>query len=104
MMSFTGQEDHSIELAEAASLTKRYRQSNPGEVLGGFFGRDAIESILAQEGCVGIRYYNAENTSGEHTLVLVGCDAAQNDILPGVVLDLAKPIPPYGGNSNQLNT
>lgn len=103
-MSFTGQEVHSIELAEAAELTKRFRGNNQGAILGGFFGRDAIESILAQEDCVGIRYYNAEKDNGDHTLVLVGCDANQDDILPGVVLDWAKPIPPFGGNNNQLNT
>lgn len=103
-MSFTGHENHSIPLAEAASLTKRFRDNNPADILGGFFGKDAIESVLAQVGCVGFRYYNAEKDNGDHTLVLVGCDAAQNDILPGIVLDLAKPIPPYGGNSNQLNS
>jgi hypothetical protein len=103
-MSFTGHEDHSIGLEEAADLTRRFRDNNQGAILGGFFGRDAIESILAQTGCVGIRYYNAEKDNNDHTLVLVGCDANQNDILPGIVQEFAKPIPPYGGNSNVLNT
>ena len=102
-MSFTGHEDHAISIANASELTRNFRDTNPEEVLGGFFSRDAIEAILGQDNCVGIRYYNAKNENGNHTIVLVGCDSAQNDLLPGLVKEFAKPNPPFLGNTNALN-
>lgn len=103
-MSFTGQEDHSISLAEAASMTKKFRDNNPGDRLGGFFGKDALLAILNQENCVGIRFYNAEDANGEHTLVLVGAKADQDDIESGVLADHSLPDPPYSAPANQLNS
>jgi len=76
-MNFTGNENHAITLAEAAVMTKNYRNQNPGDILGVFYGKIAIEPVLAQPGCVGIRYYNAINNNNP-TVVLIGVDANQN--------------------------
>lgn len=103
-MSFTGNENHSITLADASKMTKDFRDNNPGAVLGGFFGRDAIEAILAQTDCVGIRYYNAETSTGEHTIILVGAKANQDDLANGLLAEFARPNPPYQSSNNALNS
>lgn len=102
-MEFTGKEQHSISLDEAARMTARYREKvEKGAIIGGYFGREAIEKILAQEGCVGIRYYYAEKDDGTPTLVLVGVDKEGNDLVHGAVSELSWPCPPYCGKSNPL--
>ena len=103
-MSFTGNENHDIDLNDAAKMTKDYRIANPGEILGGFFGKDAIEAILAQEGCVGIRYYHALTEDGKRTIVLVGAKEDQNDIVDGKIADYTVPDPPGSSLPNPLNS
>lgn len=103
-MSFTGTEDHHIDLAQAAAMTKKYRDNNINLPLGGFFGKDAILSILNQENCVGIRFYNAENDLGEPTIILVGVQANQDDLSNGVLADFSKPSPPFNSSNNPLNS
>jgi len=49
-------------------------------------GRNIIDAILAQPGCVGMRFYNAINENGQKTLVYVAIDADGKDILKKVVV------------------
>lgn len=101
---FTGNEDHQITLAEAAAMTKRYRLSVPtGSRKGGFFGRAAIEAILAQANCVGIRYYYGLNSTGEPVIILAGTDANEDDLYKGELAEFAIPCPTQCGSSNPLN-
>jgi len=102
-MSFNPNQDHSISLAAAAAMTKEYRDANPGALLGGFFGKDAIQAILDQPDCVGIRYYYALD-SGAPTLVLVGAKANQDDMVNGELADSALPDPPNSSTPNALNS
>ncbi len=45
----TGHEDHSVTLVKAKDFTKNYRdKSESGDVLGGYFSKDAIESVTLQ--------------------------------------------------------
>jgi hypothetical protein len=44
-------------------------------------GRDIIENVLAQPGCVGIHMYEAVNEIGQKTLVSVGIDSTGKNIL-----------------------
>src|SRR5690606_11117489 len=57
-----------------ATMVKEYKNAYPSEVASYQIGRNILESILAQPGCVGIRFYNAINELGEKTLVYVGID------------------------------
>lgn len=50
-------------------------------------GRNILDQILAQPGCVGIRFINAINEDGQKTLVYVGVDAEGKDILTSVVVE-----------------
>ena len=67
--------------ALGAQMISSYRQENPTDVLGYFIGRNILEQVLAQPGCVGIKFYNAYNEMGAKTLVYVGVNADGNDML-----------------------
>src|SRR5260221_4957615 len=58
-----------------AQMVKDYQIANPQDVQSYVIGRDIIDQILAQPGCVGIQFYNAYNEAGEKTLVYIGLDA-----------------------------
>jgi hypothetical protein len=91
------------------STVSACRDANLNTVKGSFFGRDAIEEILAQNGCVGIRAYQAlkdpSTMSPKLTLVLCGVDADQNDMLgQSIIMEYAVLCPPSCGNANALNS
>ena len=44
-------------------------------------GKDIINEVLSQPGCVGIRFFDALNESGSKTLVYVGIDAKGKSIM-----------------------
>lgn len=102
-MSFNPNQDHSITLPDAAELTKAYRDNNPGAILGGFFGKDAIQAILDQPDCVGLKYYFAEQ-GGQPTLVLCGAKANQDDLYLGSLAEDSLGDPPYTASPNPLNS
>ena len=69
-----------IGLELGTQFVKDYQIANPSDVRYYVIGRDIIDEILAQPGCVGIRFYNAYNEIGEKTLVYVGLDEKANVI------------------------
>ncbi|HZY35842.1 MAG TPA: hypothetical protein VFE53_04295 [Mucilaginibacter sp.] len=75
----TGGEGGPIKLDEAASWTRNYREKHPGETISQFFGRDILERILAQDGCLGIRFYYALDHAGKKHLVITGVVSDGND-------------------------
>jgi hypothetical protein len=101
-MSFTGNEGEQITLQEGADYTLRYRAENPNGVKGVFFGRNHIEAILAQPDCEGLRMYFAKNEDGTPTLVIVGADSNQNDLLD-LIFERTVPCPTKCSSSNPLN-
>ena len=103
-MSFTGTEGSELDIEIAASWTANHRTANPNDVKAHFFGRDIMESILAQSGCVGIRFYHALNDSGEQTLIMVGADSNGDDLVDGVIGEFSKPCPSYCSSTNSLNS
>lgn len=104
-MSFNGNEGDFITLREGSEMTKRYRNAiQPGEVVGVFMGKEKIKAILDQSECVGIRFYFAKNESDNNTLVFVGADASQNDLVEGLIAEFAYPCPPYCSKPNGLNS
>jgi hypothetical protein len=70
-----------IGAAEGLKMMQRYQQQNPGATTGHFIGREIIEQILAQPGCVGIKTYYAINHLEQQQLVMAGSDAQGNTIL-----------------------
>ena len=104
-MSFTGHENHSITLNEAAILTRNYRNSVPaGATLSGYFSRDGLSKILDQSGCVGVRIYYAKSNGGAPLFVLVGAKADGDDLYKGELAEHSIDCPPICPTSNPLSS
>jgi hypothetical protein len=76
-----------IEHELAKKLITSYKDTYPESFTGVTIGRNIIDQILAQPGCVGMRFYDAINEEGQKTLVYVGVDAYGKDILKKVVVE-----------------
>ena len=106
-MSFTGKEGAPITVEEAQAMISRYRtkyatkegSDEPSNTIWAFSGREIIEKILAQEGCVGIRFYFAER-DGYQDIVMVGVDKDENDQVKGVIADRVRHCPPKCGSTS----
>jgi hypothetical protein len=64
-----------------------YQAANPTDVKSYHIGRNIIDQILSQPGCVGMRFYNAYNEVGEKTLVYVGVNESGNSIVEYTVVN-----------------
>ena len=92
---FTGKEPHEIPAEQAKAYVRKWREKAPkGRMRGGFFGREVLEKILAQPGCVGFRIYHATHAKGHDTFVIVGADADGRDLWSGSIAEEAIPCPP----------
>ena len=103
-ITYTGKEDHSITLAEASQLTHNFRKNAPWDVIGGYFGKDAVSAILNQEGAVGVRYYYGMDEQGVPHIVLIGVGSDGNDMTDGLLAERAGGCPPFCADENVLNS
>lgn len=105
-MAFDGTEASVVTLQEASEWTANFRATvQPGAVIGHFFGKDVLQRILEQEGCMGIRmYYGIDEDTNLPNLVLVGADANENDMENGVISEKSVCCPPRCGKANKLNS
>jgi len=102
---FSGKEDHAITLEDARAMLQRWtsgRTSLPGDPSAEFFGREALQRILAQPGCVGLRIYHGRNPKNQHALVLVGTDAAGRDLVAGGIAESGLPCPIWCDDTSAL--
>lgn len=103
-MAFDGTEGGEIELPQAAALTKEHRDRNPTVRKGHFFGKDILNKILEQDGCMGIRiYYGIDPDTNKRELVIVGADSSEND-MTGLIADFSAACPNKCSSSNDLNS
>ena len=107
-MSNSFKHNHFISFGEASLMTQRYRYQcmMPGDVCGGMFHREAIEELLNQPGCVGIRYYFGVNEADQQKIILVGVDKWGNDMIGQryLCIDNGTLCPPHCSNINILNS
>ena len=96
-MAFNGNEGEVVSLEDAASWVANYGSENTG-IKAHTAGKNKLNSILNQTGCVGIRTYYAIDDQGNKCLVMVGVDANENDLENGVILERLPPCPPYCGS------
>jgi hypothetical protein len=101
-----------------AKMIKRHFDENPDDVMAHFIGRDIIDKILAQPGCIGIRTFNGLNEIGIKQVILVGVDKNGNNILEvdiinhngqvfknqGVIVSSGRICPPYCGGTTEIPT
>ena len=98
-------QNHQISLEDAKRYIQNYR-NNPTpdpSFKGGYFWREIFDTILAQSGCVGIRYYCAKMDNGTPTIVIVGVDANGKDMDDGIIGEVIKPCPPYCDGDSTLS-
>jgi hypothetical protein len=102
--TFTGQEGDPISLETAKRWTSTYQKNNPSDTRAHFFGFEILKQILAEESCVGIRMYYAIDDEGKRQIVLVGVNAAGENLLPqserdgnegNIVADASFPCPSF---------
>ena len=103
MPDFNGNEGTMITLAAGATLTAAFRKDFSSQPIAIFFGRNKLNTLLAESGSMGIRCYFGEDTSGNLTLVLVSANSAMNDITT-CVLDTGVPCPTSCSTANSLNS
>ncbi len=103
-MAFTGNEAEEFPLATAAQWTKNYRETiTPGDTIAHFFGKNIINDILAQDGCMGIRIYYALDENGKKQLIIVGANQNEDDIYQGIIAERSSSCPPFCDSGNPLN-
>jgi len=83
-----------IGLKEGRELVSAFRAANPEATKGYYIGRNILEQIMAQPGCVGINFRKCLTNMNEEHLVYTGVDAEGKDILEFSVVtntgDIAK--------------
>ncbi|MEX1139017.1 MAG: hypothetical protein WEB33_09685 [Bacteroidota bacterium] len=94
---FTGNEQHQITTETALRYVANYHSMHGEQLTAGYMGRNIFEKILAQEGAVGIRIYNARLENGAPTYVIVGVDRNGNDLIGGIIGEDILPCPPACG-------
>lgn len=104
IVQFNGTEGAPIELELAKTWTSNYRKQFTGTIKALFFGKDILQNIMNQEGCMGIRFYNALDEAGMQKLVIVGANAAGEDMCDGIVADYAVPCPNMCDTTSPLNS
>jgi hypothetical protein len=105
LMAFDGTEGGEITLAEARSFTANYDVNLPaGTAEAHYFGRNIIERLLAQQGCVGIRMYYGKESDGRKNLVLVGVEASEDDMIDGIIADRSIVCPPICAPKKKLKS
>jgi hypothetical protein len=70
-----------IGLKEGRELVNAFRAANPEATKGYYIGRNILEQILAQPGCVGINFRKCLTNMNEEHLVYTGVNAEGKDIL-----------------------
>lgn len=100
--------DHAIALQRAADLTRRHRAEQDPRKRGMdhpyAFRREALDRILSQPGCEGVRFYPAQHEDGSTAIIAVGVDSAGNDILAGDMMQDSFICPPFCSDANALNS
>jgi hypothetical protein len=70
-----------IGLTEGIKLVNAFNEANPTATKGYYIGRNILEQIIAQPGCVGINFRKCLTNMNEEHLVYTGVDANGKDIL-----------------------
>ena len=86
-----------IGLAEGKKLVENFREANPDATPGYFIGRNIIDQVLSQPGCVGINFRKCLSENNEEHLVYTGVDAEGKDILQFSVVTNTGDIEKYDG-------
>ena len=70
-----------IGLSAGKQMVKAFREANPDATASYYIGRNILDQILAQPGCVGINFRKCLTELNQEHLVYTGVDAEGKDIL-----------------------
>jgi hypothetical protein len=59
-----------------------------------YFGKNVVEKIMKQSGCVGIRMYYGKHADGKSGFIFVGVDKYGKDLVPTVIAGPTSMCPP----------
>jgi len=102
MPTLNGNEGSYITQANAKTLGDNYvnsrRYEDSGECKAHYFGKDKLNAVLSQSGCVGLRIYYGTKiespTVEKPELIIVGVDSDGNDLLDeDLIVDVSLPCP-----------
>jgi len=95
-MNHAGYNNQSISFQDATGLIKGYQRINASNaVIVQNFGKELVDKIIAQPGCVGVRMYYGRHTNGNPGLIILGVDKSGKDMVKGVLAFPSVPCPPY---------
>jgi hypothetical protein len=95
-VSFAGHKNQSISFQDSQGLLKSYERIAASDaVIAQYFGKDIVDKILAQPGCVGARMYYGKHANGKHRVIVVGVDKYGKDMVSGVLAMPTMCCPPY---------
>jgi len=97
----TGYTHQIISFRDAAELIKNSERIIASDaVIAQYFGKELVDKILAQPGCVGVRLYYGKNANGKSGVIILGVDKYGKDMITGVLAwPTSKPCPPYCGDT-----
>lgn len=81
---------------QAKKMIALFAEKFPNQIVSSFIGGNNVKKILEQEDCIGIRIYNGYDDEAQKiSLILVGVDSAEQDILGnGIIYDEMAICPP----------
>jgi len=103
-MEITGKEGGPVDRATAKRWTANYRRSGRGKANCHIFGKETIQALLDQPGCVGIKIYYALNDQNDQQILLVGTDADGSSMEDGLIMDQSKVCPPDCSGTGDLDS
>ena len=86
-----------IGIDEGIKLVNNFRDANPDATPGYYIGRNIIDQILNQPGCVGINFRKCLSEINEEHLVYTGVDSDGQDLLEYSVVTTTGDIVKYDG-------
>jgi len=89
----------STSLRDAAALTIAHQISVSSDaVLAHYFGKDIVDKIMKQPGCVSVRTYYTKRPAGKSGFLFIGVDKNGKDLAPIVLAGPPILCPPLCGN------
>jgi len=97
-VNFTDYKNQNVSFQEATGLLKTHgRIAASDAVIAQYFGKNIVDKILAQPGCVGVRMYYGKHTNGKPCVLILGADKYGKDMVRGVLAMPTMYCPPLCG-------
>jgi hypothetical protein len=80
---------------EVPALTNTYQIAvSSNNVIAHYFGKDVVDRIMKQPGCVGVRMYYGKKSNGKSGIMIVGVNKSGKEFLPIILAGPGSFCPP----------